>query len=41
VARATGVPSNTVRSRVRLAREALKRSIEMSPNLAEALQAAP
>lgn len=41
VARATGVPSNTVRSRVRLAREALKRSIETSPNLTEALRGAP
>lgn len=41
VARATGSPSNTVRSRVRLAREALKRSIETSPNLTEALRATP
>lgn len=39
VARATGVPSNTVRSRIRLARQALKRSIERTPYLAEALEA--
>ncbi len=36
VAGAMGVPSNTVRSRIRLAREALKRRIERSP-LADAL----
>jgi RNA polymerase sigma-70 factor, ECF subfamily len=39
VARATGVPSNTVRSRIRLARQNLKRSIARAPHLAEALEA--
>ena len=34
VARATGVPLNTVRSRVRLAKEALRRRIEAMPELA-------
>lgn len=35
VARATGAPQNTVRSRVRLAKEALRRRLESEPNLAE------
>jgi RNA polymerase sigma factor (sigma-70 family) len=39
VARATGVPCNTVRSRIRLARQALRRSIERAPYLVEALDA--
>ncbi|HSU41803.1 MAG TPA: sigma-70 family RNA polymerase sigma factor, partial [Polyangiaceae bacterium] len=34
VARATGAPLNTVRSRVRLAKEALRRRIEARPELA-------
>lgn len=38
VALATGVPVNTVRSRVRLAKEALRRRIEQSPDLADALE---
>jgi RNA polymerase sigma-70 factor (ECF subfamily) len=37
VALATGAPVNTVRSRVRLAKEALRRRIEASPNLLDAL----
>lgn len=37
VARATGAPSNTVRSRVRLAKEALRRRIERDPSLADEL----
>lgn len=37
VARATGVPLNTVRSRVRLAKEALRRRIEAEPALQELL----
>jgi RNA polymerase sigma-70 factor (ECF subfamily) len=38
VAEATGVPMNTVRSRVRLAKTALKKRIEADPVLAEALE---
>jgi RNA polymerase sigma-70 factor (ECF subfamily) len=38
VAEATGVPMNTVRSRVRLAKTALKRRIEAEPGLLEALE---
>jgi RNA polymerase sigma factor (sigma-70 family) len=38
VASATGVPLNTVRSRVRLAKTALKRRIEADPQLLEALE---
>ncbi len=37
VALATGAPVNTVRSRVRLAKEALRRRIEDSPNLVDDL----
>jgi len=37
VAEATGAPVNTVRSRVRLAKEALRRRVEQSPALAEDL----
>lgn len=37
VAAATGVPVNTVRSRVRLAKEALKRQIDRTPGLLVAL----
>lgn len=37
VAAATGVPVNTVRSRVRLAKEALKRQIDRTPGLLAAL----
>ena len=38
VARASGVPVNTVRSRVRLAKEALRRRIEAGPDLRDALE---
>jgi len=38
VAEATGVPMNTVRSRVRLAKTALKKRIEADPVLAEVLE---
>lgn len=38
VAEATGVPMNTVRSRVRLAKTALKKRIEADPKLLEALE---
>jgi len=38
VAEATGVPMNTVRSRVRLAKAALRRRIEAQPGLLEALE---
>jgi len=41
VARATGAPLNTVRSRVRLAKEALRRRIEADPVLADQLEVAP
>jgi RNA polymerase sigma-70 factor (ECF subfamily) len=37
VAAATGAPVNTVRSRLRLAREALRRRIEQDPSLSEVL----
>jgi len=40
VADATGVPVNTVRSRVRLAKESLRRRIEDDPNLRELLEVA-
>jgi RNA polymerase sigma-70 factor (ECF subfamily) len=39
IAKATGAPFNTVRSRLRLAKEALLRRIERDPVLAEALDA--
>jgi RNA polymerase sigma-70 factor (ECF subfamily) len=38
VALATGVPVNTVRSRVRLAKEALRKRIERDPDLVDALE---
>lgn len=38
VATATGAPLNTVRSRIRLAKEALKRKIEAIPGLVEELE---
>jgi len=38
VARATGAPINTVRSRVRLAREKLKQKIENNPDLMDMLR---
>jgi len=38
VAAATGAPVNTIRSRVRLAKEALRRRIEADPRLAEELE---
>lgn len=38
VAKASGVPVNTVRSRVRLAKEALRRRIAAEPSLAEDLE---
>ena len=41
VAQATGAPLNTVRSRVRLAKEALRRRIEADPMLADELEVAP
>lgn len=41
VAQATGAPLNTVRSRVRLAKEALRKKIEADPSLADELQGAP
>lgn len=41
VAAATGVPLNTVRSRVRLAREALMAKIEADPSLLELLEPTP
>ena len=37
VARVSGVPANTVRSRVRLAKEALRRRIETTPELLDEL----
>ncbi len=40
VADATGVPVNTVRSRMRLAKEALRRRIEADPDLLEMLEVA-
>jgi RNA polymerase sigma-70 factor (ECF subfamily) len=41
VAQATGAPLNTVRSRVRLAKEALRRRIEADPTLSDALEVGP
>jgi len=41
VAQATGAPLNTVRSRVRLAKEALRRRIEADPSLADRLEVLP
>jgi RNA polymerase sigma factor (sigma-70 family) len=41
VARATSAPVNTVRSRVRLAKEALRRRIEAAPELLAELKGAP
>lgn len=38
VAASSGVPLNTVRSRIRLAKEALRRKIEAAPELRDALQ---
>lgn len=40
VSSTTGVPANTVRSRVRLAKEALRRRIEARPELMDLLEAA-
>ena len=37
IASATGAPTNTVRSRMRLAKDALRKSIEKSPGLSEEL----
>lgn len=41
VARATNAPVNTVRSRVRLAKEALRRRIEAAPELVDQLKGEP
>jgi RNA polymerase sigma-70 factor (ECF subfamily) len=41
IARATDVPPNTVRSRLRLAKEALRKSIEADPDLREFLEPMP
>jgi RNA polymerase sigma-70 factor (ECF subfamily) len=41
VAEATGAPVNTVRSRMRLAREALKKKIEADPVLSDLLEVEP
>lgn len=41
VAQATGAPLNTVRSRVRLAKEALRRRIDADPTLADELELSP
>jgi RNA polymerase sigma-70 factor, ECF subfamily len=41
IARATGAPVNTVRSRLRLAKEALRRRIEANPMLCDALEVLP
>jgi RNA polymerase sigma-70 factor (ECF subfamily) len=41
VAVATGAPLNTVRSRLRLAKEALRRRIEADPHLRDALEVEP
>jgi len=41
VAQATGAPLNTVRSRVRLAKEALRRRIEVDPVLSDELEVDP
>ncbi len=41
VAQATGAPTNTVRSRMRLAKEALRKCIERTPGLMDELEAGP
>jgi RNA polymerase sigma-70 factor (ECF subfamily) len=41
VAQATGAPLNTVRSRVRLAKEALRRRVDADPSLADQLEVSP
>lgn len=41
VAAAAGAPQNTIRSRLRLAKEALRRRIEANPHLIEALDVTP
>lgn len=41
IAKATGAPTNTVRSRMRLAKDALRKSIEKSPGLSEELEVIP
>ncbi|HEX6242537.1 MAG TPA: RNA polymerase sigma factor [Polyangiales bacterium] len=41
IAEASGVPLNTVRSRLRLAKEAVRAKIEANPELADALGVAP
>ena len=41
IASATGAPTNTVRSRMRLAKEALKKNIERTPALADELGVLP
>jgi RNA polymerase sigma-70 factor (ECF subfamily) len=41
VASATGAPVNTVRSRVRLAKEALRKRIEADPSLTDDLEGTP
>jgi RNA polymerase sigma-70 factor (ECF subfamily) len=41
IAEASGSPLNTIRSRLRLAKEALRRKIEADPSLAEELGVAP
>lgn len=41
VSEATGAPTNTVRSRLRLAREALRKRIEADPRLADELEVSP
>jgi RNA polymerase sigma-70 factor (ECF subfamily) len=41
VASASGAPVNTVRSRVRLAKDALRKRIEMDPSLTDDLEAGP
>jgi RNA polymerase sigma-70 factor (ECF subfamily) len=38
IAEATGAPTNTVRSRMRLAKDALRKSIERNPGLSEELE---
>ena len=41
IASATGAPTNTVRSRMRLAKEALRKCIERTPTLADELEVQP
>jgi RNA polymerase sigma factor (sigma-70 family) len=41
IASATGAPTNTVRSRMRLAKEALRKCIERTPELADELEVRP